>query len=285
MGSPAENRLRLVFPAFPFLLLPMAASEKPLVYLILGAAGSGRRDVLADLIAGGFETTNRVAVLLPAAEAEVAADGRLPAVTRWRWDEGMIIAALPRDFAHVFFVTEGSRNPIDQIEVFKAWLDAQGGEIARVICVVNCELAERHPALRVWFDACVHFSDVVLLNRREGVPNKWFSDFQSHYKHLFVPCLFEFVKDGLVKNPALVLDPQARRMTHAFDAEQDWIFTNADGEVIDEQEESKEGEDGIEAKPEEEPYFVRDAAGRRVKLLPDIAKILAADATRAGSAP
>ena len=263
----------------------MAASEKPLVYFILGAAGSGRREVIADLIAGGFETTDRVAVMLPTAEAEVAADARLPAVSRWRWDDGMIIGALPRDFAHVFFVTEGARNPIDQIEIFKAWLEAQGGELARVICVVNCELAERHPPLRAWFDACVHFSDVVLLNRREGVPNKWFSDFQSHYKHQFVPCLFEFVKDGLVKNPALVLDPQARRMTHVFDAEQNWIFTDADGEEIDEQEESDSDEDEIQAKPEEEPYFVRDAAGRRVKLLPDIGKILAAEATRAGSGP
>jgi hypothetical protein len=44
-------------------------------------------------------------------------------------------------------------------------------EIARVYTVINCQLAEKHPALRAWFEACVHCSDVALLNRREGVGN------------------------------------------------------------------------------------------------------------------
>ena len=52
-----------------------------------------------------------------------------------------------------------------------------------------------------------------------------------------------------------------------------WVFTNAEGEEIDEQEEV-EDEDEIEAAPEEDPYFVRDAAGRRQKKVPDINKYL-----------
>jgi len=157
--------------------------------------------------------------------------------------------------------------------VFKAWLEVQGGELARVLAVVNCQLAEKNPPLLAWYEACVHFADVVLLNKREGVANKWFSDFQAHFKKLFLPCLFELVKGGRVKNPALVLVPEARRMSHFLDAEQDWIFTDAEGEVIDEEEEA-EGDEEIEATPEEDPYFVRDAAGRRVKKIPDIAKFL-----------
>ena len=74
-------------------------------------------------------------------------------------------------------------------------------------------------------------------------------------------------------------------MSHAFDAEQDWIFTDGDGEVIDEQEESESDESEVEAKPEEEPYFERLNGGRRVKELPDVAKFLALEASRAGSAP
>jgi hypothetical protein len=62
-------------------------------------------------------------------------------------------------------------------------------------------------------------------------------------------------------------------MSHAFDAEQDWIFTDAEGEVIEEDEETDDDEE-IEATPEEDPYFVRDAAGRRVKRIPDITKYL-----------
>ena len=100
------------------------------------------------------------------------------------------------------------------------------------------------------------------------------SDFMEHFTKQYYPCVFEMLKDGRVKNPALVLEPQARRMSHVFDEEQDWIFTNAEGEEIDEQEETEDGEEEVEATPEVDPYFVRDAAGRRSKKLPDIAKFL-----------
>lgn len=250
-------------------------AAKPFVYLILGATGSGRREVLRDLIADGLDAKDRPAVLLPESEPERADEAKLPGVERWSWVQGGgFSATLPTGATHVFLVADGARNPVDQAEAFKPWADAQPGEIARVICVVNCQLAEKHPALLAWFEACVHFSDVVLLNKREGVENKWVSDFLNHFKKLYYPCHFEFVKDGSVHNPALILEPQARRMTHAFDEEQDWIFTNAEGEVIDEQEEVEEGEDDIEAKPEEDPYFVRRAGGRRVIEIPDIAKFL-----------
>ena len=252
----------------------MSSPAKPLVYLILGAAGSGRRDVIADLIENGLEETDRAAVMWPAAEGESNGDARLPRVDRWEWREGVIIGALPAEATHVFFVTDGTRNPIDQIEVFKPWVEAQGAELARVLCVVNIQLAEKNPPLLAWFEACVHFADVVLLNKRERVDNKWMSNFLTHFKKQYYPCVFEMVKEGRVKNPALVLEPQARRMSHAFDEEQDWIFTNSEGEEIDEQEETEDGEEEVEAKPEEDPYFARRMGGRRVKELPDIAKFL-----------
>lgn len=247
---------------------------KPLVYLILGAAGSGRREVLTDLIEGGLAEGDRAAVLLAESEPADAFDAKLPGLARWQWSEAETIEGeLPREATHVFFVSDGRRNPVEQIEVFKAWLEAQGGELARVLCVVNCQLVEKNPPLLAWYEACVHFADVVLLNKRDGVANKWLSDFQAYFKKQFLPCLFDLVKGGRVKNPALVLVPEARRMSHFLDAEQDWIFTDAEGEVIDEEEEA-EGDEEIEATPEEDPYFVRDAAGRRVKKIPDIAKFL-----------
>ena len=253
----------------------MISAEKPLVYLILGAAGSGRREVLRDLIQGGLEEADRPAVMVSSREATGPGDAvALPNLSTWEWHDGTIAGELPPGATHVFFVTDGRRNPIDQIEVFKAWLDARTAELARVICVVNSQLAEKHPSLLAWYEACVHFADVVLLNKREGVANKWMSGFIEHFKKLYYPCVFELLKDGMVKNPPLILLPEARRMSHVFDEEQDWIFTNSDGEVIDEQEEVEEGDDEVEAKPEEDPYFERLNGGRRVKELPDIAKIL-----------
>lgn len=249
------------------------SAKKPLVYLILGASGSGRREVIADLIEGTLAESDRAAVLLADDENTDDFDAKLPLAGRWSWEEGTIAADLPPEATHVFFVTSGRRDPVEQIEVFKAWLEARGAELGRILCVVNCQLAAKHPPLLAWYEACVHFSDVVLLNRREGVENKWVSGFLGHFEKLHYPCLFEMVKAGRVRNPALVLEPEARRMTHVFDEEQDWIFTDSEGNEIDEQEET-EGEEEVEAALEEDPYFVRDAAGRRAKRLPDIAKFL-----------
>lgn len=243
------------------------------MYLILGAAGSGRREVLADLIEAGLEAGDRAAVLLSETEDANDFDAKLPRIVRWAWRDDRIEGVLPDDATRIFFITDGRQNPVEQLDVLKAWLDAHGIQVARTICLVNCQLAEKNPPLLAWYEACVHFSDVVLLNKREGVENKWLSGFLTYFKKRFYPCLFETVKGGRVHNPALILDPVARRMSHVFDEEQDWVFTDAAGEEIDEQEET-EGEEEIEAKPEEDPYFARDAAGRRVKRLPDIRKFL-----------
>lgn len=252
----------------------MSANEKPLIYLVLGAAASGRRQLLADLIETGVEATDRAAVLLASDEAPADADAKLPSVSRWEWQDGAIRAELPADATHVFFVASGRENPVDQAEALKSWLDARGLLLARAICVVNCQLAEKNPPLLAWYEACIHFSDVVLLNRREGVENKWVSAFLTHFKKQFYPCVFETVKDGQVKNPALVLDPEARRMSHAFDEEQDWVVTNADGEEVTEEDEVAEDEE-LEAKPEEDPYFARRSeGGRRLKVIPDIREYL-----------
>ena len=246
----------------------------PLVYLVLGAAGSGRREVLADLIEGGLGASDRAAVLLADTETAVEAEKKLGGIGRWQWiGDDAIEGDLPREATHVFFVTDGRRNPVDQLEAGKAWLEAQGAELGRIFCVVNCALAEQHPPLLAWYEACVHFSDVVLLTRREGVANKWLSEFRAHFDGQFYPCLFELVKGGRVKNPALVLDPLARRMSHAFDADQDWVFTDSEGDEIEEDDES-EGEEEVEVTAAVDPYFVRDMAQRREKKVPDIAKFL-----------
>ena len=255
------------------------SSEKPLVYLILGAAGSGRREIVADLIEGGLaagsagqpfdlaQSRQSALALLPAGEQAGEADARLGSLARWAWNDGRIESPDLAGATHVFLFTDGRRNPVDQVEAFQAWLAASGGELARILCVIHCGLVAQHKELLAWYDACVHFADVVLLNRREGVPNKWMSDFQARYAAQFLPCLFELVKAGRVENPALILEPQARRMSHVFDEEPNWEVTSADGEEEDEEE--------ITAQPEEDSYLQRRAGGRRVKVIPDVAKYLA----------
>src|SRR4051812_32504140 len=101
------------------------ASEKPFVYLILGAAGSGRREILVDLIKDGLGENDRAAVLLSEAEAPSEFDSAFGQITRWKWQDETIVGELPADASHIFFVTDGRTNPVEQIEVFKGWLEGR----------------------------------------------------------------------------------------------------------------------------------------------------------------
>lgn len=270
-------------------------AEAPLVYIVLGAAGSGRREVLADLIDGGLSEDDRAVVLLSSAETASPGDAKFANVARWTWREGAIDASLPPGATHVFFVTDGRQSPIDQLEALQKWVPAVQAEIGRVITVVNCSLAEKHAALIAWYEACIYFSDVALLNKREGVANKWMSDFQLRFKELCYPCLFEIVKAGRVKNPLVVLDPQARRMSHIFDIDE-WTGIDLEGVEFgtEDEDEPEDGgdddarpaggkkpahpnqspEDDDDWLPEKEPYFETLPNGRRAKEIPDIAKYL-----------
>lgn len=251
------------------------SQEKTPVYIILGSIGSGRRELLVDLIGDGLAPEDQPAVLLPAAEAPHPRDTDLPPGPRWSWQPGppaSISLEKPAVAGPLFLVADGRRNPVDQLEAFKPWLENNHAAVARVICVIDCTLASRHPALLAWYDACVHFSDVVLLNRREGVENRWLSGFLEHFRTQHLPCLFETVKAGRVKNPALLLEPQARRLTQIFDEEQDWVVTDLEGDELEEGEETEDEE--VLAAPAEDPYFARRSGGRRVKEIPDIADFL-----------
>jgi len=228
-----------------------ATAETPLVYFILGASGSGRHAIANELaaVAGEAGGSTRVVDVV---------DGVLP-----DWPEGV---------SQVFLIADGRRNPVDQVEALKPWLEARGAELGRILCVVNCQLAASSPALLPWFDACVHFSDVVLLNRREGVENRWVSDFQKRYAERFYPCLFEFVKKGQVTNPLVVLEPQARRISQYFEESEEPVV---EGLIIETDTPDSDDEDANEdGGSAEDFYLARRAGGRRLHEIPDIAKYI-----------
>ena len=266
--------------------------QKPLAYLILGTPGSGRREVIADLIAESFVKEDNICCMLSDKEAASEHDARLGSVSdlvRWTFTaEKQIEAVLPEGTQKFFFITEGRSNPIDQIEAFRGWILANNVELGRIITIVDSGLAHSTPATLAWYDACIHFSDAALMNRREGVPNKWMSDFIGRYEDLCLPCLFELVKQGRVKNPAMILDPQARRISLAFeDLTEDGLGNSVSsdeggdrfGEDDEEDDDDEDGEgsespDDGEETPEEDPYFVRKPGGGRVRSIPDITQYL-----------
>jgi hypothetical protein len=253
------------------------SSTNPSVYFILGSPGSGRRAIVRDLVENGLTPEEKALVLVPQDEAADPAEARLAelpnaTVRRWAWDgKELPDQDLPAG-ATVFFLADPHVSPVDQVELIKPWLVAHGATLARIFTVVDCQLAEKQPVLRQWFDACIHFSDVVFLGRREGVANKWLSDFIKHYKDEFFPCHFVQVKTkGDLPTPLLWLDPTPRRVSQYF--EDDYVdLSDVVIETGDDEEEDGEAvepgeEDGI-VPPE--PYFVRLSSGRREKEVPNL---------------
>ncbi len=234
-------------------------------YVLMGSAGSGRGEVLIDLLSA-LSPTDRVVVCVSEEESDKAgvAFGTNPdsfILASWRGEGGEISAEVPEGTTHFFFVADGRRNPVDQMEAFYHWSQEHDLELARIITVVHCGLAHDNPDLKKWYDACIHFSDYVLLNRREGISEKWIKAFQDRYRKAFYPCIFEIVKKGRVKNPTLVLDPLPRRMSQLFDDNVDLEIDLGEEDVADQEEKI-------------DPYLDRLPSGKRARDIPDIAPYL-----------
>lgn len=249
-----------------------------LLYIVLGSANSGRRDVIADLIRNGTDPdTETVTLYLPEGEDPCPADevfGKLRNTTtaNWQMDEGTrMLAEAPAEGSDIlFFLTQGSSDPIDQLEAIHDWAVEQGNiEIGRIFTVLNSQLAANEKGTRAWYEACIHFSDIVFFNIREDIPNKWFKDFEDHYAKECFPCLFELVKKGRVRNAAELLYPEARRMSLAFD-DLDPSMADSDYEVEIEATSDEDESDETQV----DPYFERLESGYRIKRLPDISKFL-----------
>ncbi len=246
------------------------------VYFILGTPGSGRREIVRELIEFGLEAGEPATILLSENEASSPADEKLLArtgtsVMRVAWTpETLPDVKLPAG-GPIFFLADPQADPITQLESLKPWLVGHNVELGRIFMVVDCQLAEKQPALRLWYQACIHFSDVVFLTKREGVANKWISEFLRYYQDECFPCLFLQVKKNGLPNPAVVLVPEPRRVSQYFD-EEDLALPDVEIETDDEEDDEEANED----LPAPEPYFERHRNNRRAKELPDIRDYLPA---------
>lgn len=239
----------------------------PLVYLILGAAGSGRRDLVKDLALFGLDPEGRPQVFV--AERSLGAPGEAQrkegedsGIASWSMIAGNLRIEVDPETTHLFIVSDGRTDPVDQVEALKNWLPITPFELGRIITVVNCRLLDANASLRRWYDACIHFSDVVLLNKREGLSSKWVPAFIARLHQNGLPCHVELVKKGRVANPALLLYPEPRRISLVFDDEEH-LYPD-DDDTSDEEAVTRMID----------PYFERLLSGRRRKELPDINKFL-----------
>jgi hypothetical protein len=169
--------------------------------------------------------------------------------TPWHWENGSF--QIPEETnepqtTHQFLIFSPYLDLADQIEASLDLLDKDNElTLARILFVVHCALLEKTtPRLRDWHDACAHFADVALLNRQKGVNSKKIKEFKEHYESMRLPFLVESVRKNRVANPAKILDPTSRRISHAFDLEVD-----ADSDLPD-------------------PYLERLPTGERAKPIP-----------------
>ncbi|MFO8027280.1 MAG: hypothetical protein R6U56_06430 [Opitutales bacterium] len=241
--------------------------ERPLVYLVFGIPGSERRSVLFDLIEGGLPEAGHVLYFHPKGENKSPHDEAIEAlenvgVVEWELSGGKVkhgtIHAAPEK---IIFLAPGVSNPAEVVEALKTWITHNNCELGRIITLVHCSFLSEQEKARGWFDACIHFSDVVLLARRESVDNKWLKDFQARYRKNCFPCHIELVSNGKTKNPVAILQPEARRLSLYFD------------ELIPIEEDAFDDEE----KPEDikpDPYLERNESGQHIRPVIDIAKLL-----------
>lgn len=243
----------------------------PLVYFILGTPGSTRQVLVADLVENGLSEKEKAMILHAEGDA-VEVTG--VSGTTWQWEEGAIVAALDAGATHVFFFADPRRNPVDQMEALVTWLPGANAKIGRVFTVVDCRLGQANPLMMPWYEACVHFSDVVFMENRTDVPGGWISEFEKHFKKQHFPCLFELPRNGEVGNPALVLETLALRMAPIF--EDDFSLTPGSEYSTDfDDDEEDDDVDAEQDQPLEDPYFARNrGGGNRVIDVPDITPFL-----------
>lgn len=235
----------------------------PLV-LILGPAGAGRHALARELAAHAWPEGRKVRLLREAREGGDPAD-------QWRFADGQARLPAPGDEAAAILVTHGASHVVDQMEALHRVLRPEQADaawrVARILTVVDCPLAARHAAVEEWYRPCVHFSDVVVLNRRWEVPGQWPGRFLEPFEKEFFPCLFvNLTKAGALPNPPALIDGEPLRMSHVFD----------DIDAVDEMEFD---EDDLPDEPfdlvrQVDRYFARDELGRRSLPVPDIGAIL-----------
>ena len=233
-------------------------AESPKVYLILGPNGSGRRALLADFI-DSLESESSVLYFKHRDEIINDYDSPLESLTEVNtvlWSvvgskikhESIIVSP-----SSIFFIAPASIDLADVMEGLKGWLSKNDCQLTRIITVIDCKSLSENNSQNSWYDAAVHFSDMVLLNRREGVSEKWIKDMVTEKKKQFHPTRFELVKKNRVNNPIDVLDTQAYRTSLYFD---DLIPIEED-----------EFEDLLPEDRKIDPYIERLESGKRSKTV------------------
>jgi hypothetical protein len=244
-------------------------ADFPRVYGLVSAQGWGRaallRHLFEDLLqdaAQGTAAAQLAVYCFPGEQQSLQAQiGSRALVAAWSEQGPFLPHPLP--CATVVVLADGAAAPIDFLERFSLHLRAHQLPLARLWFLLDCVALQAHdgPDAWPWVDACVHFSDMVLLARSQRVPKRWVAELQGRYRKACMPCRWVALDSrGHTPNPEDVLYPEARRLSHAFDLDED-PYDDLGDELLDLQE-------PLDLTEAREPYFRRDDKGQRVQPVP-----------------
>lgn len=203
----------------------------PKIYLILGAENSGRRSILNDLLSD-FPSKNKILYFKDVNNSTSEYDTKLesrPNLVKinFKVQECKIKHEPISDSPElIIFLSSEKCDPSDLIEGLKNWLNKNNCSLTRIITNADCRLIENNPSAEEWYNACIHFSDYVLVNNIGVNDNKWLNNWIKDQKQKFHPTRFETVKKNCVRNPADVLDSRIYRNTQFFDYNDNEFLSN-----------------------------------------------------------
>ena len=230
------------------------------LYVVLGLGDSGRREIVAHLDRFGLEDDTPATVV---DAAELAG----PAV---------LAEPPPPATDNTFLLPPGEEDPRPWLEAAAAWKGHGGPAIARIFTIIDCSRLAAHPSCGPWYDACLHFSDVILLGNREGAGNKWVRAYEKDLARRALPSLVAMVKKGgRVDHPAELLYPEPRRISLFFDEPEPEIPEWERFEVESDASADDEAEDALPGDAASDAYLARDENGNYAVTLPDARVLLA----------
>ncbi|MEX0332647.1 MAG: hypothetical protein AB3N64_14625 [Puniceicoccaceae bacterium] len=202
------------------------------LYLVMGTHLAEIRQCLRSLATAGTESPAVVVHLPQGLDWEPSADEGYGVQT---YNPETVLWVLDPDAEETTFIVLDPRQPlIEQLEHLAENLAKCLIEPVKILTCVDSRQTEANPRLRAWFDACIYYSDIVLLGNRQEASKAFMRDYQKHYERLCYPSLFLLLKGpGNPSDPVEVLTPGTRRVSQLFDLEGDGPVSAPPGVVIE----------------------------------------------------
>jgi hypothetical protein len=236
----------------------------PWLNLLLSGPNPGRWKLVRESVQHALPKEEGVDLYVSPSERAAARaffDPERFAVAEWEVSDGRILFSEPLSTERANLLLYGL--PAFADDLLEALVDgfrAGGFEMGRIATHVHCGWCARREEARGWFDAAIHFSDLVLLDNRDEAGDPWVRRFQERYRKLRYPCHFDLVRKALPKHPHWLFDSQPRRLSLVFDPDDlSGLGPSFPG--------AEDDGDEDEERPEGDPYLRRNAAGERERIV------------------